>query len=495
MFSFLESFMALSLKKYLSLSLALVVPATSFALPIDWHGAFGVDSSIISNYRRVKSKTDQSAINDGTQEVGLDVGAKNSATWQSYVFKLSPTMIINDAATFKAELTTGYAYGGFLGDSAQSNQADNNNIPTAYYSKASGSSVNIKKAYLELYSDTATYQIGRHTYNWGLGAIYNEGASAWDRHSSSRDGITMKLKIGNFLVNPYWSKISNSGLTDATNAKELGIGLLYDNPERDIAFGILYGVRSSSANNTFFKSSIETASKSVGESSVKITDIYLKKVWGNFDVALEVPLMSGDLGYANNSTTNKTKYSAKAILLQSNYRLNDTWTFGLDGGQVDGHDGSSSQFSALYLNPNFQVANLLFRYNTSAIGTAGQTDSVYDSYVTNAFYLKLRSSYATEKWIFDTAIIHAKALEAATAGKASFNHTKNKIFAATTTQADDLGTEIDVNATYKWNNEISVGGGFGYLMTGDYFSYTNSTTVTNQAENSIFLQINTSVTF
>ena len=166
MFSFLESFMALSLKKYFSLSLALAVPATSFALPIDWHGAFGVDSSIISNYRRVKSKTDQSAINDGTQEVGLDVGAKNSATWQSYVFKLSPTMIINDAATFKAELTTGYAYGGFLGDSAQSNQGDSsttagNNIPTAYYSKAAGSSVNIKKAYLELYSDTATYQIGR----------------------------------------------------------------------------------------------------------------------------------------------------------------------------------------------------------------------------------------------------------------------------------------------------------------------------------------------
>ncbi len=488
--------MALSLKKYLSLSLILAVPATSFALPIDWHGAFGVDTSIISNYRRVKSKTDQSAINDGTQEVGLDTGGKSSANWQSYVFKLSPTMIINDAATFKAEMTTGYAYGGFLGDSPQSSQTDaTSNIPTSYYSKAAGSNVNIKKAYLELYSDTATYVVGRHTYDWGLGAIYNDGSNAWDRHSSSRDGITMKLKIGNFLVNPYWSKISNSGLTDATNAKEIGVGLLYDNPERDIAFGILYGVRSSEASNTYFKSAIETASKTVGETNVKITDIYLKKVWGNFDVAVEVPLMSGDLGFANNSTINKTKYSAKAILLQTNYRMNDTWTFGLDGGKVDGHDGSSSQFGALYLNPNYQVANLLFKYNTAAIGTAGQTDSVYDSYVTNTFYLKLRSSYSTEKWIFDTAIIHAKAQETATAGRASYNHMKNKIFAANLTQSDDLGTELDVNATYKWNNEITIGAGFGYLISGDYYGYTNSTTVTNSPDSSMLLQLNTSVTF
>lgn len=490
--------MTMSLNRLMAIALLAVVPATSFALPIDWHGAFGVDSTLISGYRRVKATTAQTATNDGSQEVGLDAGGKDSANWLSYVFKLAPTMIINDAATFKAELTTGYANGGMLGDSSQTDANGTNNIPVYYHNQAKGSSVNIKKAYLELYSDTATYMIGRHTYQWGLGAIYNDGSNTWDRHASSRDGITMKLKVGNFHVHPYWSKVANTGMTTATDVKEYGIGLLYDNAERDIAFGIMYGVKSSNGSNTTITSSIQTANLPVGETDVKITDIYLKKTWDKFDIAIEVPLMSGDLGRTVAGGP-VVSYSTKAVLAQTNYRLNDSWTLGLDGGHVNGHDGSASKFSALYLNPNYQVANLLYRYNIGAIGTQGANNgvngSVYDSYITNSMYLKIRSSYSTEKWIFDTAIIYAKALEVAEAGKSAYNHTKNKLFTATTTQADDLGTEIDMNATYKWNNEISIGAGLGYLITGDYFSYTNDATVKNEAKSSLLLQVNTSVTF
>ena len=404
-------------------------------------------------------------------------------------------MIINDAATFKAQLTTGYADGGYLGDSAQTDSTGANNVPLYYHNQANGAGLNVKKAYLELYSDTATYMIGRHTYNWGLGAIYNDGGNAWDRHSYSRDGVTMKLKIGNFHINPFWSKIANTGLTPSTNAAEYGVGLLYDNEERDIAFGLMYTVKSSSSFNTTYTTNIETpASQNIGETHVKITDAYLKKKFGKIDFAVEVPLVSGDLGHTNTSG-NITSYSAKAILLQSNYKSSDSWTFGFDAGQVSGDDGSSTKFGALYLNPNYQIANLLFRYNIAAIGTAGNSDSVYDSYITNARYFKLRSSYSTEKWTFDTAIIHAKAMETAKAGKAAYNHTKNKIFTATTNQSNNLGTELDVNATYKWNNEIAVGVGAGYLMTGDYYSYTNTPGVTNKASSSLVLQINTSVTF
>lgn len=486
--------MTMSLNRFMAIALLAVVPATSFALPIDWHGAFGVDSTLISGYRRVKATTVQTT-NDGTQEVGLDAGGKGSANWLSYVFKLAPTMIINDAATFKAELTTGYANGGMLGDSSETDKNGNNNIPLYYHNQAKGSNVNIKKAYLELYSDTATYLIGRHTYQWGLGAIYNDGSNTWDRHASSRDGITMKLKVGNFHVHPFWSKVANTGLTTATDVKEYGVGLLYDNAERDIAFGIMYGVKASNGSNTTITSTIQTTTaQTVGATDVKITDIFLKKTWDKFDFAVEVPLMSGDLGKTI-SGGSTVSYSTKAILAQTNYRLNDSWTFGLDGGHVNGHDGSTSKFGALYLNPNYQVANLLFRYNIAAIGSNGANGSVYDSYITNAMYLKLRSSYSTEKWIFDTAIIYAKALEVAEAGKSAYNHTKNKIFTATTTQSDKLGTEIDMNATYKWNNEVSIGAGLGYLITGDYFSYTNDPAVKNEAKSSLLLQVNTSVTF
>jgi hypothetical protein len=486
--------MSKQLQKSLAMTILVLLPVVSEALPIDWHGSFGVDSTMISDFRRIKSKEEISSTGAGSEEVGLDAGKKASASWQSYILKLSPTMVINDAATFFGELTTGYANGGYLGDSAQTDMNNTNGAPLYYHNQPKGQGLNIKKAYLELYSDTATYMIGRHAYNWGLGSIYNNGDQAWDRHATSHDGITMKLKIGNFLLSPYWSKVSNPGYTDATNAKEYGAGLLYDNQERDIAFGLLYGKKSASAQNSYTTTiNSPYSAVSLGNNNITITDLYLKKVFGKFDLAVEVPLMSGEMGQTSTAGT-MTTYSAKAIILQTNYKHSDSWTFGFDAGQASGHDGNVGKFGVLYLNPNYQVANLLFKYNTSALGDSTHATSVYDSYITNARYFKLRAGYTSERWTFDSAIIRAIALETAKSGQSAYNHTKNKIFTAVADQSDNLGTEIDLNADYHWNKEISIGTGLGYLLTGDYFGFTNTATP-NEVKSSLMLQINTSVTF
>jgi hypothetical protein len=484
--------MSKQFQKIMATSVLALFPLVSQALPIDWHGSFGVDTTLINDYRRIKSKTDNSdsVTKPGSQEVGLSSGNKGNASFQSYILKLAPTMVINDAATFFGELTTGYANGGFLGDSAQTNSGTTQNAGVLYpQNQAAGQAINLKKAYLEIYSDTATYVLGRHTYNWGLGAIYNDGKDTWDRHAYSRDGITMKLKVGNFHLSPFWAKVSNTsggnpGFTDPSNAKEIGTGLLYDNPERDIAFGMLYGKKSNEANNSFYNS---TASE------LTVTDLYLKKIFGKFDLTVEAPLMSGDIGTVA-YYTGKMSYSAKAFLLQSNYKMSDAWTIGLDAGQVSGQGSDTGKFGALYLNPNYQVANLLFKYNLFAIKN-NSTQSIYDSYITNARYFKLRSTYNSEKWTFDYALITATAMEAAKAGSTGFNHSTMKKFTAVLDQSDSLGTEVDVNARYQWNKEISIGTSLGYLITGDYFAYTNSTTATNEAQSSYVLQLNAAVSF
>ncbi len=486
--------MALKQRKFLPLFL-LLASANSFALPVDWHGVFGVDSTMISNYRRVKSKT-SNVVTDGSQEVALATGNKASSSFQSYILKLSPEIYVNDAATFKMTMTTNYASGGFLGDSAQTNKKGTSGSQLYYHNQASLTGINISKAYLELNSDTATYYIGRHSYGWGLGALYNGDEKDWERHSTSRDGLTMNFKFSNFYVTPYWAKISNSdgtnvGYTRATNAEEYGAGFLYDNKEKDIAFGLHYAKKSTNAANGFYKSDIGSSTTTLGTTDVKITDIYFKKIFGDFQFEVEVPLISGEIGYAVN-TTEITKYNAKAILFKSEYKLSDSWKFGLDAGNVSGHDGTNSKFGALLLHPNFQVANLLFKYNMSAYGDTAQ--SIYDSYLTNVQYLKLNAVYYTEKWILDSALVYAQANEVAKVGAQAYNHTKNKLFTPTQNQEKDLGIELDFSATYKWNKEITIGSSMGYLMTGDYFAYTNSATK-NEAENSLMLQINTSINF
>lgn len=482
------------------ITVSLLVSSQAHAVPIDWNGAFGVDMNILKNYRRIEQGTDNSSVGaNGSQELPLATGEQKNAKFQSYVFRLQPTILVNDSANIKGEFTTGYGRGGRLGDSSiDSQEGSQTNSSKTYgsvlypYTFSGSNALNVKQIYMDLFADTATYTIGRHSAHYGLGALVNSGDKLWDRHFSMRDGITIKLKLGNFNISPYYSKVSSqSSLTGATQVRESGFSLLYDNPDREIAFGILYGTKKSSANESSILSSTNSSSSSIGAAEIKMTDIYFQKTFGIFSFAAEVPILSGEIGtlYGNN-----TKYKAKAILLESWLTPSNNWKFGFDAGRVAGEDNSQSSFEAMYLHPNYQIANLLFRYNLRAISSPN-TVSIYDSYVHNVNYYKIKSRYISEKWIWDFAVIHAIAAETAKAGSSSFNHTTNKVFNATQTQSDSLGTEIDLNFTYLWNNEVSIGGDLGYLITGDYFAFTNDSTVTNATKNSYMLQLRAGIKF
>jgi hypothetical protein len=483
------------------IALTLITPITAWSLPIDWHGAFGVDSTLIDNYRRIEAVSDRTGTSGtGTQEVPLGAGNHANASWQSYVFRLNPVIIVNDSASLKGEISSGYGRGGYLGDDNNKSNVSNPGSSLYYYNQSTGTNdLVLNKFYMELYSDTATYQIGRHSFHWGLGALINSGDKLWDRHSFTRDGITMNIKLGSFHIKPYWGKISQgngatASFTRATNAKEYGFSLLYDNPERDMSFGLLYGKKIA---NAFNNDDTGPTGNTLGQTDVKITDIYFSKTFGMIDFAVEVPLMGGEIGNVYTGTA-QVKYKAKAFLFESNLRLTDSWKFGFDAGQVSGDAGTQSSFDAMYLNPNYQVANILYRYNLSAISRAdGTNGNVYDSYITNSTYFKVRADYIGERWSWNAAVIKAVANETADTGQPFYVHETNTYVSsgASTTQSDDLGLEIDLGFKYKWNDEIHIGGNFGYLMAGDYYSFTNSTGVVNSADNSMLMQINTGISF
>ena len=497
------------LKSALFLILLFSFTKTTQALPIDWHGVFGCETTSIDNYRRLESTTDNSSNNGGSigsQEIPLAAGNNANANWQNCIFRLEPNIIINDSATLKMELTNGYARSQLIGGGGPNNDGDivttqaGNSFGNALYPYAFSDgqdSVVINKLHMELYADTATYLIGRHTNHYGLGAVVNSGEDTWDRYTFIRDGITIKIKIGNFSIEPFWARLGTSNsLTKSTRVKEIGASLVYDNPDRDMAFGILYTKKKSAPFSDDYQFDISNTStpSALGRTNVKLTDLYFSKTYGIFDFGIEVPILSGEIGNIyGNTTQNDTKYKARAIIFEADLNASDSLSFGLHGGQVSGHDGSTSSFEAMYLNPNYHVANLLFRYNLNAVSNT-QTKNVYDSYLTNARYLKFQTTYTTENWTWEGAIIKAWAEEAARIGESAFNHTTNRIFTAQTNQDDDLGLEVDVNFEYAWNTEISIGGSFGYLFTGDYFSF-NDTTTPNSADDSYVLQLKTSISF
>ncbi|EQC52359.1 hypothetical protein, partial [Bacteriovorax sp. DB6_IX] len=456
------------MKKLLPVTLAVTTLNIAHALPIDWHGEFQFDTNRIEEFRRIDSTTDSSSSTAGSQELPLGSGGKSNASYQTYVFKLIPEIVVNDSTTLTAVLTSGYGYGGTWGDSADKNKgtgtAEN---PNALYSHStvSDNNINLTQAYATFYADTATYTLGRFATEWALGAIHNAGNDMNSRHATIRDGIKLDFKIGNFKISPYIAKISSGNtLTKTTRIKESGVSLLYNNLDQEMSFGILYA-KNKASNFASLEADIDgdTLNTSLGKTDVKITDLYFKKSFGKFTTEIEVPFTDGEIGKLY-STTTSAKYKAKAFLFHNTYAYNNNHTFKFNVGKVSGDAGNTSSYEALYLHPNYQIANLLFRYNLNAVSDSSN-NSIYDSYVTNTFFFKLSHTYEAGKWNWTNSVIWAKAEETAKAGTQSYDHDSNRIFTANFDQKDDLGIEIDSDFTYKWNTSVTLGGSIGYLMT------------------------------
>lgn len=467
-----------------------------YAVPIDWHGSLGIDSTLIDNFRRIESTSVQTT-GAGTQEVALANGSHANASFQSYLVTLSPTLIINDSASIKGELTTGYGKGRRLGDESTTD-LDNDFTNSLYYYNSNNyaNSLSVAQLYMEIYADTATYQIGRHAIGWGMGAIVNDGKNDWSRHMSIRDGVTMNIKLGNFKISPFVGKIgSSTSLTSATKLEEWGVSLLYSRLESDLTLGVYYSKKQNNAFNTTLTSDISNSGtkSALGKSDVKITDIYFKKSFNKFSFSAEIPIMSGELGYLYDSDV-QAKYKAKAFLFSTNYRLSDSFNLLLDFGFVNGDNGDKSSYDALYLHPNFHIANLLFKYNMAAVSNTDK--SIYDSYITNSKYVKLSGVFENERSTWTTSFIWAAANEVPTKGDTNaYNHQTNKNFTPQETQENDLGFEIDMDFIYHWNNEIDLGISGGYHFVGDYFAFTNDSTTKNTSKNSYIIQVQSLIRF
>jgi hypothetical protein len=474
---------------------------SAFALPIDWTGVFGVDTHMLNNTCRTSDKIGPGEkplptdIDPNTGVAGVRSGTQAlrngdcDATFQTYTLRLNPNIIVNDGVTLKGELSTGYFRGGFAGGDAQ-NVGDGVSGNNSYFfsTPAQRSALNVNQMYMEMYADTALIKIGRMSRGYGMGIVYDSGSDPWDRFLTMYDGIDAEMKIGNFSVAPYYAKISsygnnttNSGNTPSGvfDVRELGLVAKYDNKNRDFVASVLYAKRSSERRNSLYNSDTTTTAPTTttpgldrGKTSVTVIEPYLSKKWNKFKLVAEASLQSGDYGHVYDANIS-SKLSGTAYMLDGKYDLNPKWDIGLLAGQASGDKGSTDKFEGVYLHPNYQMADLMFRYNYAAINEGGR--SIFDSSITNARFFKLYGNYKTDKWTWKGALIMAKALETAQGnGKQAYHHEENYRFVSNAKQDDDYGVELDLGFDYRWNPNVTISGYYGYWKVGDYYAFTNS---------------------
>lgn len=450
------------------------------ALPIDWTGTFGVDTHMLSNIRRTSDDVVKTTPKSGTQGIG---GSDNGTTFQTYIFKLNPQIIVNDGVTLKGEFSSGYARGGFAGGDSANNADGSGNNAYFFTTPAQRSALNVNQMYMELYADTALVKIGRFSRHYGLGIVFHGGNNPWDRFLTMYDGIEAEMKIGNFSLIPHYAKISSfkdpadtsdgRAESGAYDVRELGLIAKYDNKNRDLVASILYAKRSSESRNSLYKAdttTTTTTSNKRGKTAVTVVEPYVSKKWNKFKVAGEASLQSGDYGDVLGTGEN-SKFTSNSYIVETKYELNPKWDLGLNAGQVSGDKGSTGKFEAGYLHPNYQIAELMFRYHYQSFNEGGR--SIFDSSIANTRFFKLFGNYKTDKWTWKAAAIMAKAMETAKSGENAYHHEENYSYAANASQSDDMGFEVDFGFDYHWNPNVTISGYYGYWKVGEYYAFSN----------------------
>ena len=143
--------------------------------------------------------------------------------------------------------------------------------------------------------------------------------------------------------------------------------------------------------------------------------------------------------------------STQGFIPEAKHKVSDKLETNIFLGHLQGDDTpGSDEFNTLYLNPNYHVANMLFRYNVDAF--SNNQKNVFDSYMSNSLYSKVEGVYLDNKSTWKLGLIYARA---------------NEVQAG---QSDDLGVEVDLNYSYQLNDEMSFNLNTGYLFSGDYFA-------------------------
>ena len=269
---------------------------------------------------------------------------------------------------------------------------------------------------------------------------------------------------------------------------------MYHSIESELKLGLYYSSITTGSNESQRTGDLNSTGSATafGAAKVKLTDFFIEKSYEKFNLKLEVPIFSGTIGdvFQNGQ---ETDLDTKAILFEGTYHHNDQWKLVAKLGVIDGEDGSDGSFEALYLHPNYHVANILFRYNRQAIWDTGS--NVFDSSINNANYLNLQLIHFDELSTWKLGLTYAKASNVASAqDQTAFNHTSGVVFNPSFNQSDDLGVEVDLDYKYELNDEVTIDLNLGYLSAGGYFAYTNSGE-TNSADNAFLFRLGSTVQF
>ncbi|MGE4232389.1 MAG: hypothetical protein AB7F43_03585 [Bacteriovoracia bacterium] len=489
---------------------AFLFSTSSFALQLDWSGQFWFDHNWLYNYQldrgRLGYDDDPQFNMNGSPYV--PGGGDKTASWYTAFLKLKPRILVNDSIQLKSEFQVGSPIYAFMGRGYPTTGDESNNLTG---SQKVNMSVGAQRFWANIITDFGTIEAGRAPNHWGLGAIWNSGDKLFDRYQSSADMIRLTSKFGNFYLSPALMKIavgnnlsgalSTSGTVTSgdDDITDLVLATKYDNREEDFEFGLNWTHRSGNAAQKSLYSNGYTAGST--RLRFNIFDFYAKKKVGRYSFGGEIPLISGEIGAADGLIEHD--YKTVGVILESDY-TSDVWDIALKGGHVPGQPNSASgdtKFQALYLNKNYGLGLIMFRYNLWGL-TANNPDTIvspaspFDAGIVNAKYVSLSPAAKVDKWTFKLTFVTGWANQAAEKNRRFWNYHERKYYTAVRDQKSGLGWELDLGIQFNWDENFVLAWDGGIWVPGRYYEFTNDAGVEHfNLDSMLASQIRVGITF
>jgi hypothetical protein len=313
--------------------------------------------------------------------------------------------------------------------------------------------------------------VGRAPVQFGLGLSFNAGNGMFDHYIDTRDLVGYKVVLGNFFFMPMLAKVNEGNLGEEDDVNDYIFHLQYDNPETELALGLLYDIRVSTFAGNDIPSGAN-AGTNIGGTNPIVADggkstligLYASQKVSNFTIAVEADMLSGDTGL-------KSAAGAGVSLNSFGIAGDITWAppesktkGGLKIGMATGDDpGTTDVYEGFAFSRNYDVAMLMFNH------PLGQADFLRTGLVRNT---TIKASNQPDTEAISNVIYIAPNLQQQWKENLSWGGTLvygmlNKNPLPGTDTATSLGFELDLNLTYKPYDRLTWVTEAGFLFPGE----------------------------
>jgi hypothetical protein len=418
--------------------LLLLLPANIFAAAFSYSGDWRAE---VATYHDISlSKTNAGEVSadylDPTNPDFNPNAVSHTKTYWLQRFKLKPDLIVYDNVRVNSEwiLLAGSALnstslGGQTGNYSAGSTMGADNIQAKLF---------VRRIWLDWSSDWGVFQMGRQPFNFGLGMTYNSGDGLWDYYGESVDRISYKLMMGAISFKLGYEILAEGAVNyynDDQNGFMTEFG--YSEPESNVDMGFLW--------HMYFAS---------GQRRLHTYDVFQKKLFPTTGITLgwEAAYQKGQMPSGTGSIDQVQAFGLLFDFLWKPGVAELGFKTGFATGDNSTGDLKANTFS---YSKAYKIAMLLFNED---IGIGG--DSIHGSQGIGRDFNGLGAVFIAPSFSYTFMD--------------SLKVTTTLAYAMTqkrpTTNKKSLGTELDVDATYKWKENVETGIRMGWFFPSNYFS-------------------------